>query len=131
MLVADSVVGVPHRVQRDLAVVMRQGNQLAPRMLFRRAAFVRINVGVLAAQHRVIRPVQSLQCENVRARTVEGEENINSRPEMLFEFRQCRARVRVVAVSHHVPLISPRNRLQNFRMHPGIIVAGKITSRLR
>ena len=99
-------------------------------MFFGRAAFVRINVRILAAQHRVIRPVQRLQAEHVRAGPVEGEENVDARPEMLFEFRQRRPRVTVVAVSHHVPLIGPRNRLRDFRMHPGIIVAGKTASGL-
>ena len=49
---------------------------------------------------------------------------------MFFEFRNRRTRVRVVAICHNVPLVGPRNRLQNLGMHPGIIVAGKVASRL-
>ncbi len=130
MLVADPMVGVPHGIKGDLALLMRQWDELTPGMFFRGAALVAIDVGVVAAQHGMVRPVQRLQAQHIRARTVEGEEHVDPRPEMLFEFRQGRAGVWIVAVSHHVPLIGARNRLQNFRMHPGIVVAGETTSRL-
>ena len=109
---------------------MRQRNQLASRMLFRRAAFVGIDVRVVAAQHGMVRPVQRLQAEHVRAGPVESEENVDPRAEMLFEFRDRRARVGIVAVSNHVSLIGARDRFQNLRMHPGIVVAGKVASGL-
>ena len=86
MLVADPVIGVPHRVERDLPILVRQRNQLASRMLFRRAAFVGIDVRVIAAQHRVIRPVQSLQSKHVCARSVEGEKNVDPLAECSSNF---------------------------------------------
>ena len=130
MLVADPVIGVPHRVERDLAILMRQRNQLASRMLFRRATFVRINVRVLAAQNSMVRAVQRLQTEYVRASPVESKEHVDPGAKMFLKFRDSRTRVRVVAIGHHVSLVGARDRLQNFRMHPGIIVAGKAASRL-
>ena len=125
MLVADAVIGVAHGVERDLAVLMRQRNQLASRMLLRSAAFVGIDVRVVAAQHRVVRPVQRLQAQHVRAGSVEGEEDINPRTEVLFELRDRRTRVRIVAVSDDVSLVGACDRLQHLGMHSGIVVAGK------
>ncbi len=130
MLVADPVIGVPHRVERDLAILMRQRDQLASRMFFRRAALVGIDVRVLAAQHRVVRPVQSLQSEHVRAGSVEGKKDVDPRAEVFFEFRDGRAGEGIVAVSDHVSLVGARDRFQNFRMHSGIVVAGKAASGL-
>ena len=49
---------------------------------------------------------------------------------MLFKFRDRRTRERIVAISNHVSLVGARNRLQNLRMHSGIIVAGKTASGL-
>ena len=77
VLIANTVIGVAHVMQCDFAVVMRQRDQLATRMLFRRAAFVGINVRILAAEHGVVRTSQRLKSENIGAGSVECEENIN------------------------------------------------------
>jgi hypothetical protein len=130
MLVANPVIGMPHRVERDLPILMRQRDQLASRMFFRRAAFVGIDMRILAAQHRVIWPVQSLQPEHIRTRSVERKKNVDPLAEVFFEFCNRRTRVGIVAVRHNVTLVGPGNRLQNLRMHPGIVVAGKVAGRL-
>jgi hypothetical protein len=49
---------------------------------------------------------------------------------MFFEFCDGRTRKPVIAVRYNVPVIGTHDRLQNFRMHSGIIVTGKATSRL-
>ena len=85
MFIADAVVGVADGVQRDLAVLMRQRNQFAAGVLFRRAAFVGIDVRIVAAQHRVEGPGQGLQAKNIRSRPVKGEKDCNVRSKMLFE----------------------------------------------
>jgi len=85
MLVADAVVGVLHRIQRDLSILMRQRNELTSRMLFRGAALVAIDMRVLAAQHCMKGPVDCLQSQNIGASSVESEEDIDPRAEMLFE----------------------------------------------
>ena len=128
MLVADPVIGVPHRVERDLSILMRQRDQLASRMLLRRTALVGINVRVLAAQHRMVRPVDRLQAENIRASAVERKEDFDPRAKVLLEFRDRRTRVVVVAVRHHVTLVGACDRLKHLRMHSGIVIAGKATS---
>ena len=99
-------------------------------MFFRRAAFVRINVREFAAQHRMVRAVQRLQAQHVRARAVEGKKYGDLRTEMFFKFRDGRASEGIVAVSNYVPLVGARDRFQNLRMHSSIIVAGKIASDL-
>src|SRR5437870_1397964 len=109
---------------------MWQRNQFASRMLLRSAALVRVDMGVFAAQHGVVRTVQGLQTEYVRPGTVECEEDVNPCAKMFLEFAESRAREPVVSVSHNVSLVGPRNRLQNFWMHSGVIVTGKAASRL-
>jgi hypothetical protein len=98
-------------------------------MLLRSAAFVRIDVRVLAAQHGVIRPVQRLQAENVRARTVERKEHIDPRAKVFFKFRDGRTCVGIVSVRHYVSLVGASDRFQDLWMYSGIIVAGKAASR--
>src|SRR6202171_918657 len=104
---------------------MRQGNEFATRMFFRRAAFVGINVRVLAAQHGVVRASQRLKPQNISAGSVEGKKNVNIRTEKFVKFLDRRTRVRVVAISHDVALVYPGKGLEDFRVHPGIVVAGK------
>ena len=86
MLIADAVVSVANGVQRDLAVLLRQGNQFAAGMLFRGAAFVGIDMSIGAAQDRLERSSQSLQTENISAGSVESEKNCNVRTKMFFKF---------------------------------------------
>src|ERR1017187_2749893 len=128
MLIADAMISVANRLERDLAVLMRQRDQLASRVFLRSAAFIRIDVGIVTAQHGVVRPVQSLQAQHVRSGPVEGKEDVDPLTEVLFEFRDSRSRKGIVAVRNPVSLIGPRNRFQNFRMYPSIIVAGKAAS---
>jgi len=49
---------------------------------------------------------------------------------MFFKLCDGRTSKPVIAVRYNVPVIGTRDRLQNFRMHSGIIVTGKATSRL-
>src|SRR5437763_623691 len=98
-------------------------------MFFRRAAFVGVNVRIVAAQDSMIRPVQRLQSEHIRPSSVERKEHIDTRPKMLLEFRHRRARVVVIAVGNYVSAVDPCHGLQNFGMHSGIIVTGKVASR--
>jgi hypothetical protein len=125
VLIANAVIGVADVIQRDFAVVMRQRNEFAARMLFRRAAFVGINVGILAAEHRVVRSSQRLKPEDIGAGSVEGEENVNIRAEMFVKFLDSRTGIGVVAISHDVALVYPGKGLKDFRVHSGIVVAGK------
>src|SRR5216683_2689080 len=123
--ITNTVIGVAHVIQRDFAVVMRQGNEFATCMLFGRAAFVGINVGIFAAKHGMVRTSQRLKSENIGSGSVEGEENINVRTEMFVKFLDRRTRIRVVAISHDVALVYPGKGLEDFRVHSGIVVAGK------
>ena len=129
MLIADAVIRMPHRVERRFAVLMRQRNQFASRIFFRRAAFVGIDVRVIAAQNSLMRTAQRLQSKHIAARSVERKVNVNARSEMLFEFRDCRSRVVVIAIGNHVALVGAGNRIENFWMHSGIVVAGKSPER--
>ena len=49
---------------------------------------------------------------------------------MFFKFGNGRPRERVLTISNDVAVVSARDRLQNLRMHPGIVIAGKIASGL-
>ena len=127
MLVADPVIGVPDLFDSDLPILMRQRDQLASRMFLRRSTLIGINVRIIAAQNGVVRTIQSLQSKHVSAGPVEGEENIDAGSEMLFKFRHRGARVIVVAISAHVPLVGAHNGIENFRMNSSIVVAGETT----
>ena len=131
MFIADAMVGVANGLQRDLAVLLRQRNQFAAGMLLRRAAFVGVDVGVVAAQDRVEGASQSLQPENIRAGAVESEKNCNVRAEMFFELLDRRTCVRIGSVGHYVALVCPCNRRENLGMHAGIVVAGEAAGRMR
>src|SRR5450755_4283851 len=48
---------------------------------------------------------------------------------MLFKFGDGGTRVRVIAVSDDMPVIHPGNRIEDFRMHSCVVVAGKTSSR--
>ena len=110
MLVANAVISVADGFQRDLAVLMRQRNQLAAGVLFRRAAFVGIDVGVVAAQHRHERTGSApAGSRHIRASAVEDEENCNVGSKMLFEFLQSPNGVRIVAVADYMALVGAGN----------------------
>jgi hypothetical protein len=125
MLIADAVIRMPHCIERDFPVLMRQRNQLATQMLLGRGAFVGIYVRIVAAQHRLIGPRQRLQAQHIRPGAVESKKNFNPRPEMFFKLCHGRARVPVVAISNHVAFIDPCKGLQNFRMNSRVVIAGK------
>ena len=130
VLIADTVVGVAHSVERDFSILVRQRDQFAARVLLRRAALVGIDMGVIAAKHCVKRPVQCLQAQHVGAGAVEGKEHVNAGAEMLLKLRDRRAGVRIVSIGHYVALVGAGNRLEDLRMHSGIVVAGKTADRL-
>jgi len=94
-------------------------------MLFGRTAFVAVDVGVVAAQHGMIGTSQRLQPQNIRAGAIEGEENCNVGPEMLFESFHRGAGVGVVSVGDYMALIDASDGLQNLGVHTGIVVAGE------
>ena len=127
MLVANPVIGMPNLLYGDFPLLMRQWNQLASRVLLRSPTFIRVDVGIITAQNSVVRPVQCLQAEHVGSGSIEGKEHVDAGPEMLFEFRDGRTRVIVVAISPHVSPVGAHNRLKNLRMHTGIVIAGKTT----
>ena len=129
MLVADAVIRMADGLQRDFALLVRQWNQLATRVLFRGATFVGIYVGIVAAQNCVIAAIQSLQAQHIGARPVEGEKDVDVRSEMLFEFLGCRPCVRVVTIGAHVALVGAGNGFENFWVYSGVVIAGKAASR--
>jgi len=70
---------------------------------------------------------ERLQSEAIGGCAVEDEENFNVVTELLLELSNGGSGVRVIAVADNVPLIYGRKRLQHFRMHTGVVVAGKAT----
>jgi len=126
MFVADAVIGVADRVQRDFTVLVRQRNQLAARVLFGSAAFVGVDVSVVTAQDGVKRPGERLQAQNIGASSVESEKNYDVWSKVLLEFLDRRPCVSVVTVSHYMALISSGDGGKNLGMYPGIVIAGKI-----
>jgi len=111
MLVADAVVGVAHGIERNLTRLVRQRNQLASGVFFRRATFVGVDMSVVAAKDGLEGSGQCLQSEDIRSSPIEGEKNCNVGAEMLFELSYRRSGIRIASISHYVPLIRPRNRL--------------------
>ncbi len=130
MLIADTVISMADRVDRDLAILVGQRNQLAAGMLLRRSAFVRINVGISAAQHRVEGPGEGLQAQNIRTRAIEREKNGDVRSEMLFKFLDRRPGIRIVAIRHHVALVGADDGVDHLGMHARVVVAGEVSGKL-
>src|ERR1700737_477226 len=105
MLVADTVIRVAYGVKSDFAVLVRQRNQLAAGMLFGSAAFVGVDVSVLAAQNSVIGAIQSLKAEHIGSGPVKSEENVDAGAEMLLKLGYRRAGIGIVPIGHDVALI--------------------------
>ena len=108
---------------------MRQRDQLASRMFFRRPAFVGINMRIIAAQHCVIRPVQRLQPEHVCAGSVEREKHVDVRSRNVLQISR-----RPIACTgrRRMPRRAPGwrgHRFEHLGMHSGIVVAGKTAGR--
>ena len=123
--VADAMVGVAYGFDGKFALPRGNGNQLAAGEFFGRAAFVGINVGSFAADYRVIRVGQCLQAETVGGGAVENNKDANVLAKVLLEFANRGIRVRIVSVAHGVALIGSGNRLQDFGMNSGVVVAGE------
>ena len=86
MRIADAVVGMADGFDRELPVGCGNGNQLAAGEFLRRAAFVGIDMGGFAADHRVIRVGQRFQAQAIGGGAVENEEDFNVLAKMLLEF---------------------------------------------
>jgi len=129
VFVADTVVGVADRRQRDLAVLMGQWDQLAAGVLLRRATFVGVDVSIVAAQDRLKRPSQSLQAQNIGAGPVEGEKDCNVGAKMLLELLHSRMGVSIIAVGLYMALVGAGNGFENLGMNAGIVVAGEAAGR--
>src|SRR5258708_39557725 len=99
-------------------------------MFFRCATFVGVNMRVVAAKNRMIWAIQSLQAEDVGTGSVEGEEDIDIGTEVLLEFLDGGASVRVITVGDHMSLVRTGYRFENFGMNAGIIVAGEASGGL-
>jgi len=85
---------------------------------------------VVAAKNRMVWAIQSLQSEDVGAGSVEGEEDIDIGTEVLFEFLDGGASVRVVTVGDHMSLVRTGYSFQNFGVDAGIIIAGEASGGL-
>ena len=126
MFVADTVIGMADGIERNLAVLLREGNQFAAGVLLRSSAFVGVDVSVVTAQDGVKRPGERLQAQNIGASSVESEKNYDVWSKVLLEFLDRRPCVGVVTVSHYMALISSGDGGKNLGMYPGIVIAGKI-----
>src|SRR5439155_25051590 len=73
VLVADSMVGMLHRFNRQFPISRREGNELAPSEFFRRATLVCIDVGGLGADHGMVGLSQCLETKHVGGIPVEDE----------------------------------------------------------
>src|SRR5579885_2104768 len=124
MLIADAVICVTHLLYCDLPVLMRQWNELASDVFLRRGALIGIDVRVVAAKNRMIRTVQSLKSQDVRAGPVKCEEHVDARSEMFLEFRDGRSSVVVIPIRNNVSLIDPSECIDDFGMNSSIVIAG-------
>jgi len=79
----------------------------------------------------MIRTIQRLQSQHIRAGAVEGEENFDVAAEVLLKFRSRHPRIRIISVRDHVPFIRARNGIENFAVHSGVVVAGKTAAGFR
>jgi len=129
MLVPNSVIRVRHRFDRQLPVRCRQGHQFAARKLFRRAAFIRINMRQFRTQHRMKRSRQRLQTQHVSRRPIENKEDGYIGSKLLSESSHRRFRVRIIPIPHHMPLVGAPYCLQHLGMHHRIVVARKTSAR--
>jgi hypothetical protein len=130
MLISDAVIGVADGIERDFAIVMREGNQLASSMFFGGAAFVGVDVGVVAAKDGVIRAIERLQAQNIGAGSVEGEKDVDAGAEMFFELGDGGASIRIVSVGDDVALVGASDGREDFGMNSGVVIAGKTAAGL-
>src|ERR1700677_998447 len=110
MLIADAVIGVADGIARNLPRLVRQRNQLAPDMFFRRATFVRIDMSVVAAKYGLEGSGQSLQTKDIRSSPIGSEKNCNVLAEMRFELIPRRTGIRIVPIGTPMALIRSCNR---------------------
>jgi len=92
----------------------------------RRAAFVRLDVGDVGADHAVVALAKGRQRQGIGRRTVEGEEHLAVGLEQCAEVISRAGCPLVVAVCPVVALIRPRHGFPGFRADAGIVVAGKL-----
>ncbi len=71
VLVADPMVSMAHRLDRQLAVRRMDEDQFATGELFRGAAFVGMNVGHVGANYRVVGLGQRLQAQAIGRGAIE------------------------------------------------------------
>src|SRR5207302_9366362 len=109
VLVADAAVSVADGFDRQFAVGSRNGNELAAGELFRRGAFVGVDVGYGGADHGMERVGKSLQAKAIGGGAVEDDEDFGVIAEMPLEFLHRRAGVGVVAVADCVSMIGGGN----------------------
>ena len=77
--IADAMVSMTDGFDRKLPVGYGHGNELAAGEFLRSAAFVGVDVGGFAADHRVIRIGQRSQAQAIGRGPVENEEDCNAR----------------------------------------------------
>ena len=77
----------------------------------------------------MIWPSESLQTQNIRRRPVKYKEDRDIGAKLLAEPPYRRFRLRIVPISHLMPLIRPLYGLQHLWMHYRIVIAGKTSSR--
>src|SRR5580698_1900220 len=129
VLVADPVVSMAHRLDRQLATRCIDENQFATGEFFRGAAFVGVDMGHIAANHRIVRLRKRLQAEAIRRRAIENDKDFHIRPEVLLELANRSLSVRVVPVTHRVPRIRAGNGSQDLGMDASVVVAGEAACR--
>src|SRR5215470_5404058 len=130
VLIANTMKRAGNRLNRELAVPGGKRDQLATGEPFGSATFVVVDVCCLAADYRVEGLGESFQAEAVGGSAVENRKDLTVLAELAAKVcHHCFGDL-VVAVTYRMSAIYFRDSANNFRMNPGIVIAGKTAGRL-
>ena len=114
----------------DFAVGCRCSQELDAGHLFGSTAFVDVEMSGVRADHRVAKARECGEGCNIGSGAVEGQENLNLRPQHLAKTRDGFIRVGIVPIGMRVPHVDSVQSLHDLGVNSGVIVAAKAANAL-
>ena len=112
-------------IDGDLPVGGGDVEEFAAGELLRRAAFIDVYVGRMRTNDRVMRGSGCFESQNICAGAAKNEKDFRFFSELAVKELDRVRRVRIVAVSNDVTVVSGGDGLHDFRVYAGVVVAGE------